>query len=108
MTEYKIGQIITSNREWIAEKAISGEKVIIPKGNKIIIGADGLAHHIRNGMIQPLGNATVKGYDTQGIAEYLTTRLKFHLPISEMLDDYDITKTEFQEELEYALDEIGL
>lgn len=52
--EYKIGQILTSTEDVEVEKALSNEKVIIPKGNKVIIGADKLAHHIRNGMMQPL------------------------------------------------------
>ena len=61
--EYKIGQIITSNEDVEIEKVLSGEKVIIPKGNKIIIGADKFAHHIKTGMIQPLQNdSEVKGY----------------------------------------------
>lgn len=37
--KYKIGQILTSNCDIEVEKMF-GEKVIIPKGNKIIIGAD--------------------------------------------------------------------
>ena len=61
--KYKIGQILTSNQDVEVEKALSGEKVVIPKGNKIIIGADKLAHHLRTGMIQPLGTAEVEGYD---------------------------------------------
>lgn len=59
--KYKIGQILTSNRDTEVEKALSGEKVVIPKGNKIIIGADKLARHLRTGMIQPLGTAEVEG-----------------------------------------------
>ena len=50
-TTYKIGQILTSNCDVEVEKALSGDKVVIPKGNKIIIGADNLAHHLSNGMI---------------------------------------------------------
>lgn len=49
---YKIGQILTSNCEMEVEKMF-GEKVVIPKGNKVIIGADNLAHHLRNDMIHP-------------------------------------------------------
>lgn len=105
--EYKIGQILTSNQDIEIEKALSGEKVIIPKGNKIIIGADKLAHHIKTGMIQPLGEGTeVKGYDGAGIAEYLYICLRNHFEIDEMLDGYDDTKEHFIEELEYALEEI--
>ena len=32
MADYKIGQILTSTEEVEIEKALSGEKVIIPKG----------------------------------------------------------------------------
>lgn len=106
--EYKIGQIIESKRDVEVEKALSGEKVIIPKGNKIIIGADHLAHHIKNGMIQPLSkNTTVKGYDANGIAEYLYTYLRCHFPLDEMLEDHDNTKDRFIEEIGFGLNEIG-
>ena len=106
--EYRVGQILTSKEDVEVEKALSGEKVIIPKGNKIIIGADKLAHHIRNGMIQPLSeDSEVKGYDTSGIAEYLYTYLRNHFEIDEMLEGYDDTKERFMEEIEYALEGIG-
>ena len=106
--EYKIGQIITSNEDVEIEKVLSGEKVIIPKGNKIIIVADKFAHHIKTGMIQPLQNdSEVKGYDTEGIAEFLFMWLRSHLPIEEMLENYDYTKEDLKEELECALEEIG-
>ena len=89
------------------EKALSGERVKIPKGNKVIIGADKLAHHIRNGFIQPLAEGLiVEGYDTAGIAEYLYIVLRNHLPIDEMMEGYEITKQEVIDEIECALDEI--
>ena len=107
--KYKVGQILTSNTEVVVEKALSGEKVIIPKGNKIIIGADKLAHHIRDGMIQPLADdSKVDGYDSTGLAEYIFTCLKTHLPIDEWIEDYEISENEIIEEIECALDEIGL
>lgn len=56
MSEVRIGQIITSKVNTKIEKAISGEKVFVPKWNRVIIGADGFAHHLENGMIQPLGS----------------------------------------------------
>ena len=107
MADYKIGQILTSTEEVEIEKALSGEKVIIPKGNKVIIGVDKLAHHIRNGFIQPLAEgSTVEGYDVTGIAEYLYIVLRNHLPIDEMMEDYEVTKQEVIDEIECALDEI--
>ena len=106
--EYKIGQILTSNQDVDAKTALSVEKVVIPKGNKIIIGADNLVHHIRTGMIQPLGdNAEVKGYEADGIAEYLYTYLRCHFLIDEMLEEYDDTKERFIEKIACGLEEIG-
>lgn len=106
--EYKIGQILTSKEDVEVEKALSGDKVVIPKGNQIIIGADKLAHHIRNEMIQPLGeNIEVKGYDAAGLAEYIYKKIRNQFEIDEMLENYDDTKERFIEEIEYALDDIG-
>ena len=91
--EYKIGQILVSNQNVEVKKALSGEKVVVPKGNKIIVGADGFAHHIRNGMLQPLSeDSKVSGYDANGIAEYLYIYLRNHFGIDEMLENYDDTK----------------
>ncbi len=104
---YKIGQILTSNCEMEVEKMF-GEKVVIPKGNKVIIGADNLAHHLRNGMIQPLGeNIEVEGYDVEGIAEFIFSWISRFYPIDEMFEDYEVDKKEFVSEIECALDEIG-
>ena len=105
---YKIGEILTSDCDVEVERAISGEKVVIPKGNKIIIGADKFAHHIRNGMIQPLPeDAEVKGYDAAGIAEYVYIYARNHFAIDEMLEYYEETPADFIREIEFALDEIG-
>ena len=107
--EYKIGQILTSNKDIVVKKALSEEKIMIPKGSKVIIGADKLAHHISNGMIQPLGqDAKVEGYDSSGIAEYIYMWLESHLPIAEWIEDYEISKNDIIEEIECALDEIGM
>lgn len=108
MAKYKIGQILISKEDVVVEKALTEEQVVIPKGNKIIIGADNLAHHIKTGMIQPLGdNAEVKGYDTNGMSIWIYTYMRNHFPIDEMLKEYGDTKERFMEELECALDEIG-
>lgn len=107
-TTYKIGQILISNCDVEVEKALSGDKVVIPKGNKIIIGADKLAHHLRGGMIQPLAeNIEVKGYDTNGISEFIFKWISNQLPIVEMLEYCEVDKEEFIYEIESSLKEIG-
>ena len=106
--EYKIGQILTSKEDVEVKDVLFDEKTIVPKGNKIIIGADKLAHHIRNGMLQLLPkDSVVVGYDTGGIAEYLYIRLRNRFEVDEMLEGYDSTKEQFMQEIEDALEEIG-
>lgn len=106
MSTYKIGEILVLKRETEVE-TIFGRKEIIPKGNKVIITAHRLGHHIRNGMKQPLQkDDVVKGYDTEGLAEYLFTCMKSHLPMDDMMYGYDLTQTDVQEVIEEALDEI--
>ena len=58
-------------------------------------------------MIQPLGTAEVKGYDSEGLAEYLLLALKAHFPIDETLEDYEISERMLLDEIEYAFDDIG-
>lgn len=109
--KYKIGQILISNADidLVVETAFCKEEVTIPKGNKIIIGADKLAHHLRDGMIQPLGKDTeVDGYDSSGLAEYIFMCLKKHFPIDEWMEDYEISENSIIEEIEWALDDIGM
>ena len=107
--KYKIGQILTYTKDVVVEKAFSGEKITIPKGNRIIIGADKLAHHIRDGMIQPLSdNLEVEGYDSSGLAEYIYTCLITNLPVDDWLQDYEISENDIIEEIQCALDEIGV
>lgn len=106
MSTYKIGEILVSQKETELETNW-GRKYVIPKGNKVIITAHGLGHHIRNGMKQPLQkDDVVKGYDTEGLAEYLFTCMKRDLPIEEIMEGYDLTEGDIKEVIEEALDEI--
>lgn len=105
---FKIGQILTFKCDTEVERAISGEKTIILKGNKIIIGADNLAHHLKGEIIQPLGkDIEIKGYDAKGIAEFIFSWVSRFYPIDEMFEDYEVDEKKFKSEIEYALNEIG-
>ncbi len=106
MSTYKIGEILVSQRETELETNW-GRKDVIPKGNKVIITAYGLGHHIKNGMKQPLQeDDVVKGYDTEGLAEYLFMCMKKDLPMEDMMYDYDLTEKDIKEVIEEALGEI--
>lgn len=107
MIEYKIGQILTAKADIEIERALSGEKVTVPKGSKVIIGADKLAHHLRNGIVQGVGSATVKGYDADGLAEYLYTMLSSRYDLDYYLEGMDCTKHDFMESIAEHLKEVG-
>ena len=86
------------------------EEITIPEEEKIIIGADKLAHHISSGMISPIGeDSTVEGHNAEGIAKYICLFLKAHLEfdLDEMLNEYNFTMNELADEIKYALQEIG-
>lgn len=103
----KIGQVLTSNVETVVEKAFSEEKVIIPKGNQVIVCNNNRVMHLRNGMIQPLGgDFEVDGFDTEGIAKYVLRKMKFYLPFDEMCDDYEVQEAEVIEAIQDALSDI--
>ena len=109
MKVFKIGQILTSTKDIVLEHALSGEEVTIPKGSKVIIGADKLAHHMQDGMVQSFKEEIeVSGYDSAGLAEYLYLCLQKRFPLDEMLENYDCTKDEFVETIESCLDDIGM
>lgn len=109
MTKYKIGQILTISENVEMKKALSDKPELVKKGTEIIIGADRLAHHIYSGNIQPISkDSVVEGYDSEGIAAYITKILCRKFPLDEMFDDYDISKSDFREEIECLLDEIGM
>lgn len=106
--KYSIGQILTLKEETVIEKSLSGNKVTISKGNQIIIGVDNLAHHIRNGYVQPLPkDSEVNGYSTEGLAEWIYIYMRNHLPLDEMLESYDESRDSFKENIVDALEEIG-
>lgn len=106
--EYMIGQILKAKKDFEITKALSGEKVVIPEGTEVIIGADNLVHHISNGMIQTLSESdVVKGYDAEGIAKWIVRCLSLYMPLKEMLESCDREELELTAEIESALYEIG-
>lgn len=106
--KYRIGEILVSEEPTVIETALSGRKITIPKGNKVIIGPDKFAHHIRNGYIQPLqSEAIVEGYEPNGLAEWIFTYLNINLDLDEMLMEFDKTEESFKEKIAEALQEIG-
>ena len=107
MIGYKIGQMLKVSAD-VELKGFFGDKKFVKKGTRIWIGADNLAHY-KDGTIQPLPeNTTVKGYDTEGIAERIFAQLKTDLPLDEMCEEYEISFNDIKDEIKYALEELGI
>lgn len=111
--KYKIGEIFTVQSDYEATLALSETKKIIRKGSKIIIGADGLAHHMNDGMIQPIDeNAEVRGYNAKGLAEFIFHDICNYLPIHDLIREYgeefEIDNKGIVDAIENAFTEIGM
>lgn len=106
---FKYGQLMVSNQDIVIEKALSGDKVTIPKGSRVVVGFDGLAHHLDNGFIQPFAkNCTLAGFSSSGIVEVVMDCLFNRFPMEEMCEGYDVKQEEIRQEILDALEEIGL
>ena len=104
-SHYKVGQILEFTEDYYL-KGFVEDRIKIPKGKKVIIGADGFAYHT-DGLFQPLGDAVVEGYDTEGLANYIYAKMSVYFPIDEMLEENEITEEYFMDELACALEAIG-
>lgn len=108
--EFSIGDVFEVTETYKGKSVLSNEEVTIPEGEKIIIGADKLAHHIGSGMISPIEeDSTIEGHNAKGIAKYICLFLRAHLAfdLDEMLEGYDFTMNDLVDEIQYALEEIG-
>ena len=103
--KYKYGELLISDKPTVVE-TLSGTKEV-PAGNKVVIGFDGLAHHLSTDMIQAI-QSKPEGFSNTGIVEAIISYLDFSLCISEILEEYDLTLDTFREELTEALEQIGL
>lgn len=106
MDVYRVGQILVSKKKHTIETCM-GNELTIPKGNKVIVGADGYGHHLTSGLIQSLGDAKVEGYDTEGIADFLWERLSARFPTDEWIAGWDLTDAMILDVIECALDDLG-
>ena len=107
---FSIGQKITLKEDMEVEGCF-GTKKKYKKGMVGFIGADSKlnAVHWANGDIQVLENFTQrKGYSVSGLAEWIYMYISRELPIDEMLEDYDVEKETFMEDIADALEELGM
>lgn len=107
MSKYNIGQILII-KEDVELEGFLGNKKKVRAGTKVYIGADNFAHY-PDGTLQTLGKEIkIQGYSVKGISEWLYMWLSTRLPLDDFLDDYEISKEDFKEEIEDALEELGM
>lgn len=106
MNKYKIGQILTLEGITLICD-LSGYIKEVPKGSKVIIGADKFKRYFKGGYMVPLPEGTeVEGYDHEGLAEWIFRRLEGYYDLGDALEDFGIDVDDFKEVIEDALFDI--
>lgn len=108
--KYNIGQVLTL-KEDLETEGCFGTKRIRKAGTRLFVKADRKLPLVTylNGDIQRLPEgAEIDGYSVEGIAEWIYLWLRSRLEIDDFLDDYDIEKEDFKEEIADALEELGM
>lgn len=105
--KFKQGQVVVANQDIELELA-SGEKEVIKKGSKAVVGFDRYMHHY-NGKIQGFtDDVVIEGVSAGGLTQYLVDYLRARLPLREMLEDYDLSEEVLGQTIFEAFEEIGL
>lgn len=105
----KIGQILTIEQDFVIESAIAGNVIQVKKGDKGFIDSKGLLHYSTGearGKIQLVKDAEMKGYDHESIATLIYKRLRNAYNLDEIIEDYDLDRDEFIDEIEDILSSI--
>lgn len=110
MDKYNIGQRI----EFIKDYEVQGfldEKHIIKKGTKAWVTAsrNNPSFYLQNGkeLLLNKDNVELVGYDAEGLAEFIYRFLSAWLPLSDMMEDYDVEEKDFKDYIIEALEELG-
>lgn len=107
---YKIGEQIGFSEEFVIESAFGGNKLTVKEGDKGFVDSKGMIHYTTGqarGKIHSLGKEIeVEGYDHESIARMIFKRLDNQYRISDFLNDWDISMTDFRSEIEDVLMDI--
>ena len=104
----KIGQEVEITEDFKLESCLGTKVLEVKKGDRAYIDGNGFMHYTTGkarGMIQK-SDAEIKGFDYENISKIIYSRLNNSYNLDEFLDDYDMDKSEFTEEIENALVEI--
>jgi len=109
MIKHMIGEEIIIQKGFEIENALSDNRLQVKIGDKGYIDGSGFIHYITGaarGKMQKVSDVVLEGYDCENIAKLVFQRLNNHFNIKEFLDDYEIDKKYFIDEIECALSDI--
>jgi len=109
MNKHMIGEGIVIKKDFEIETAFNDNKLQVKIGDKGYVDGNGFIHYTTGearGKMQKISDVVLEGYDCENIATLVFQRLNNHFNIKEFLDDYEIDKKYFIDEIECALSDI--
>lgn len=102
------GEILEAETD-LEYKNSLGQEAEISKGEKSVIGFDGLIHCLKKRfVIVPDDTMEVSGYSATGLSEFLTAWLDKSLDLEKNLDKSEHSLDDVRTSIEMALVEIGM
>lgn len=104
----KMGDIIMA-QDHVEFESESGNKLVLEKGDKSVIGFDNMIHCLKERcLIKPDDNMEIEGYSATGLAQFLGAWLDNVFDLDRVLSRTNIEKEDFVKCMENALAEIGM
>ena len=103
----KVGEYIKIEEDYIGETALSNKPIEVKAGETGIITAAGTLLFDGSKEVKLDKNIKVKGYFEKGLTRFIFQELEEATGLSAMLSDYDISVSEFKDELEIILMKLG-
>jgi len=111
MKKYNIGQIIKYDVETNFEGILGGKQKLAKKGERAYIGAENspkFSHFLDGNMLILDEDTEIQGFSVKGIAEWIYEWLSNVIELDDMIESYDVSKNDFKEYIEDALEELGM
>jgi hypothetical protein len=109
--KYNIGQILTVTEDFATTSMFGDDPKTVKKGTKMYVTAEKTVPQVilPNGVIMRLEkDAEIDGYSVKGIASWIYRYLRAKFNLDEMFFEYDESAETFKEEIEDALEELGM
>lgn len=110
-TKVKIGQVLTCQDEYIIKSPLSDTEIVVKPGDTCIVRSDKTVSYKSGnarGKIQSLSDEhfEIDGYDFKNIVSEIVDALKYYIPFSDMMDDYDVTEEEVRDAILEPLEDL--